>query len=96
MKQLFKERVSKFGSLISLIAITAMLAVFSLALPEFIASTAGRVFAVVWALTAIIVFIAHVNRMSVQHRQYYLPRLPAAKKDVRTQKAIRTQRVMRG
>ncbi|GBG57191.1 hypothetical protein SPFL3102_00111 [Sporomusaceae bacterium FL31] len=96
MKQLFKEKVSKFGSLISLIAITTMLVVFSLVLPEFIGSAAGRIFIVVWALTAIIAFIAHVTRMNRQRPRYNIPRF-AVKKDVRTNKMARTQRSsMRG
>ncbi len=96
MRQLFKERVSKFGSMISLIAITAMLIIFSLVLPEFIGSTAGRGFIVVWAVTAIVAFIAHVTRFSQQRPRYHIPRF-AVKKDVRTNnKVARTQRMMRG
>ncbi|MEG6584602.1 hypothetical protein [Dendrosporobacter sp. 1207_IL3150] len=96
MKQLFKDKVSKFGSLISLVAITAMLVLFSLALPEFIISTSGRVFMVVWAVTAIIAFIAHVTRINNHRPRYQLSRF-SVKKDARTNsKLARTQRFMRG
>lgn len=96
MRQLFKDKVSKFGSLICLIAVTAMLVIFSLVLPEFIVSSAGRIFTGVWAVTAIMVFIAHVTRMDNRPRQYQLTRF-AVKKDVRTStKLTRTQRMMRG
>jgi hypothetical protein len=70
MKVLFKERVSKFGSLVSLIAITGMLALFFLALPETLVSASGRIFAAVWALAAILVFTAHARRLSREHRHY--------------------------
>jgi hypothetical protein len=69
MVTLFKARVSKFGALISLIAVTAMLALFSLALPEFLISTAGRVFTGVWALTAILIFVAHARRIAGERRR---------------------------
>lgn len=70
MRKLFKEKVSKFGSLTSLILLTTMLAVFSLALPEFLFSTSGRIFAVIWALLSIAVFIAHATRISIEQRHY--------------------------
>ncbi|HWQ61390.1 MAG TPA: hypothetical protein VN521_03715 [Negativicutes bacterium] len=69
MATLFKERISRFGSLISLIALTAMLAVYSLSLPEFLASPLGRAFAVAWAAIAIIIFVAHARRLSGQRRR---------------------------
>lgn len=97
MKQLFKEKTSKFGSLISLIAITAMLALFSMAIPEFLASTVSRIFAVVWALAAIAVFIAHAKRVKeVQRRQYNISCGGVIKKEARTRKNVRTERMMRG
>ncbi|MEN6413238.1 MAG: hypothetical protein ABFC84_10860 [Veillonellales bacterium] len=97
MKPLFKEKTGKFGSLISLIAIMAMLALFSIAIPEFLASTVGRIFAVVWALAAITVFIAHAKRVKkVRQRQYNIFHAEMLKKTVRTQKSVRTGRMLRG
>lgn len=75
MQTLFKNKGTKLGSLISLIAVTAMLALFSLALPEFLASVAGRLFVGVWAAMAILAFIAHARRMAVQSRNYRTDRL---------------------
>ena len=66
---LFKQKISRFGSLISLIAVTAMLALFSLALPEFLLSVTGRVFTVAWAVMAIIVFVAQVRRLNGEKRR---------------------------
>lgn len=95
MRQLFKDKVSNFGSFISLIAITAMLTIFSLVLPDFIVRPAGQVFAVVWAVTAILVFVAHGTRLGGR-RQYRLMQL-AGKKDVRASvKPARTRRMMHG
>lgn len=98
MKPLFKTRISKFGSLLSMTAIVAMLMVFSLVLPEFIASTAGRIFSGLWAVTVLVVFVAHMTRLGDNRKKGYLPgRPPAVKKDVRVSaKLTRTQRMMRG
>lgn len=97
MRKLFKEKVSKFGSLISLIAVTALLVLFSLALPEFLASTAGRIFAGLWAVMAIAIFIAHARRMTVERKKPLPAMFAAGKKDVRSRKPPeREQRVMRG
>jgi outer membrane biosynthesis protein TonB len=79
MAALFKERVSSFGSLISLIAVTAMLAVFSLSLPEFLASAAGRLFAAAWAILALVIFLAHARRLAAQPRRVRLPGLAAGR-----------------
>lgn len=94
MKHLFKERITKMGSLISLITVTAMLALFSLALPEFLASFYGRVFAVVWASMAIFVFIAHARRMSEGHRRY-IPYFSSKVVDARTTKKREERRSVR-
>lgn len=97
MGQLFKEKTSKFGSLLSLTAMTAMFVVFWLAVPEFITSPVGRVFAVVWAVIAIVVFIAHAKRMTIEKKKYAMPRLHAVKKEMRTRKGVRNaNRAMRG
>lgn len=77
MASLFKERISRFGSLISLIAVTAMLALYSLSLPDFLISPAGRAFAVAWAAAAIVLFVAHARRMAAGRRRY-LPGLARA------------------
>ncbi|MGI6093192.1 MAG: hypothetical protein GX348_00935 [Veillonellaceae bacterium] len=97
MSRLFKEKTSKFGSLLSLTAMTAMFVVFWLAIPEFITSSVGRIFAVVWAVVAIVVFIAHAKRMTIERKKYTIPRLVSVKKDMRTQKSVRNaNRLMRG
>ena len=93
MKPLFKEKVSKFGSLISLVAVTAMLALFFLALPEALVSVWGRVFAAVWALSAILVFTAHARRLSAEGHHY--PHHIAAVRDSRAKKQIE-RRLLRG
>jgi hypothetical protein len=77
----FKERISRFGSLISLIAVTALLVIYSLSLPEFLASLPGRVFAVAWAVMAIVIFVAHARRLSGQRR-----RPPAMARTARTRR----------
>lgn len=70
MRTLFKDKTSKIGSLTILILLTAMLAIFSLALPELLFSTTGRIFAAIWSLMAIVVFIAHATAISVDRRHY--------------------------
>lgn len=69
MPILFKDRISKFGSLVSLVAVTAMLALFSLALPDFLVSTAGRVFAAAWAAVAVLLFVTHARRVAGDRRR---------------------------
>jgi len=65
---MFKERISGFGSLLSLTAATAMLAVFALSLPEILVSLLGRAFAAAWAAMAVVVVIAHARRLSGRRR----------------------------
>lgn len=96
MKELFKERTSKFQSLVSLIVICAMLTLFVFALPEFFVSTAGRIFATAWASLAIIAFIAHVRRMSVSQLSYKRVAHFGVRNNVRTTRQQRMSRVMRG
>lgn len=94
MKTYFKAKISRFGSLISLIIISAVLALFSLALPEFLLSTTGRIFAILWALIAIIICIAQVNRLNTS-----TPRFTAKTPVVRyptTNKSEKIKKVMRG
>ena len=69
MPRLFRDRISKFGSLVCLVAVTAMLALFSLALPEFLVSTAGRLFAAAWVAVAILLFVTHAWRVVGERRR---------------------------
>lgn len=92
MRTLFKNKTSKIGSLTILILLTAMLAVFSLALPELIFSTTGRIFAVIWSLMAIIVFIAHATAISVD-RKHYMPTWQA-RRAIHSQQDKKVKRVM--
>jgi membrane protein implicated in regulation of membrane protease activity len=94
-RTLFKERVSKFGSLISLLALITMLTLFSLFMPELIASVAGRVFVVFWAMIAIIAFIAHARTIKSVGRHPYHRLQAMTKKEERTRKRIRPERLMR-
>ena len=94
MKALFKEKSSKFGSLFSLVVVTAMLALFFLTLPEALVSVPGRIFAVVWAFAAILLFIAHARRLAGEQR--YRPPYFAEEKDVRSKKKQGERRLMRG
>ncbi|MBP2654401.1 MAG: hypothetical protein H6Q73_1970 [Firmicutes bacterium] len=66
---LFKQKISRFGSLISLIAVTAMAVLFLLALPEFLLSVTGRIFAIAWAVMAGIVFVAQTRRLTGGERR---------------------------
>jgi apolipoprotein N-acyltransferase len=65
---LLKEKTSRIGSLIGFLVVTALIVSFSLALPEFLLSTTGRIFAVLWALVAIAVFLAHSRRISLRRQ----------------------------
>jgi len=68
--KLFAEKTSKFQSLVSISALCGMFVLFSLALPAFLASSAGTVFVVVWAATALLVFLAHARRLAVPERRF--------------------------
>lgn len=93
----FKDRTSKFGSLICLIAISAMLSLFSVQLPVFMESTTGQSFAVFWALFAFTMFVAHSVRLGGGRQQHKSMRiLIAGQKDARTRKEFRKVRAMRG
>ena len=92
MKTYFKAKISRFGSLISLIILSALLALFSLVLPEFILSTTGRIFAILWALIAIIIFIAHVNRFNITATR--TSKRPAVRYP--SNKSEKVKKVMRG
>ena len=71
-----------------------MFTLFSLFIPELIASVAGRVFVILWAMLAIIAFIAHARRIkSVERRPSQLQSM--LKKEEHTRKRIRPERLMR-
>lgn len=63
---LLKEKTSKFGSIVGFLIVTALIVIFSLALPEFFLSTTGRIYAIVWAIVAICVVLAHGRRISIR------------------------------
>ncbi|BBB92695.1 MAG TPA: hypothetical protein PKA28_03300 [Methylomusa anaerophila] len=100
MKAVFRERVSQFASLISLIALCAMLILFSLNLPGFLVSSTGRAFAGVWAVFALVVFWAHAMHLAAGHpskgQLTGLDRRRGGTKEVRSRKNIRMVRAMRG
>ncbi|MDF2569429.1 MAG: hypothetical protein K0R55_1033 [Sporomusa sp.] len=95
----FGDKTGKFGSLVSLIALSALLMLFAVNFPAFMASTAGQIFAGLWAVFALVMFSAHIVRLSVK-RKHHVENLPfmavAGKKDIRTQKKNRMVRAMRG
>lgn len=91
---LFQPKSSKFGSMVSLFVIALLSAVFSIAFSGFLVSPVGRIFAAAWALTAIIVFTAHLNRMVPDKRNKMNQYLNMPGKDVRTVR--QTGRYMRG
>lgn len=94
MRMLFKEKISKFGSLISIVALMMMLTLFSLFIPEMITSVAGRVFVILWAVIAIVAFIAHARTIkAVKRRPSQLQIM--LKKEEHTRKRIRPERLMR-
>ncbi len=93
----FKDKTSKFGSLICLIALSAMLMLFFAQLPVFLESTTGQLFAGFWGLFALIMFVAHVLRLAAERQRHavVMP-LMARTKDARTRKGFRRVRAMRG
>ncbi len=94
MRTLFKEKIGKFGSLISILALMTMLTLFSLFIPELITSSAGRVFVGLWAMIAIVAFIAHARTIkAVKRRPSQLQVM--LKKEEHTHKRIRPERLMR-
>lgn len=87
----FKDKTGKFGSLVSLIALSAMLMLFAVNLPVFLTSGTGQIFAGVWAAFALIMFSAHLVRLAAHHEQAMAlrPLLAPGPKDARTRKKIR-------
>lgn len=93
----FRQKTGKFGSLISLLSLTAMLILFSVNVPVFLNSTAGQIFAGAWAVFSLIMFSAHCIRLAErQERHVPMAPLAAGPKDARTRKNIRMVRAMRG
>ncbi|MDF2633853.1 MAG: hypothetical protein K0R78_727 [Pelosinus sp.] len=71
-----------------------MLTLFALFIPELIVSVAGRVFLILWAMIAIVAFIAHARRIkAVKRRPSQLQAM--LKKEEHTRKRIRPERLMR-
>ena len=95
MRSFFTEKGSRFGSLIGLIAVTAMLAIFLPAFPGFLASFYGRCFAVIWAIVAILAFTAHA-RCVVSKRGRRLAMLAQVEEDRFRERSRKTGRILRG
>jgi predicted MFS family arabinose efflux permease len=95
MPKLFRERTSKFGSLVCLVAVTAMLALFSLALPDFLVSAAGRVFAGAWTAVAVLLLVVHARRVVGERRRRPVTLVRMVEGRPRKE-ASRSVRVLRG
>jgi len=89
IRRLLYRKNSKFGALISLSALAAMLVLFFLFIPEFVATTAGQLFVGIWALMAMFSFVAHGRRVTTRKGRQYVP-LYGIKKAERTAKARST------
>lgn len=92
------EKTSKFGALIGLTALSAMAMVFALDLPVFMKSVTGQIFAVTWAIFALLAFAAHYLRFTTGRVQlgFKMPLPAVSKKDTRSRKKIRSVRAIRG
>lgn len=73
-----------------------MLALFSLSLPEFLASSPGRAFAAVWAALAIVIFIAHSRHIAAQRRRLSLLGRSAGRPRSAQKETQRAARPLRG
>ena len=87
----FKNRTSKFGSLVSLLALSALLMLFAVNFPVFMGSATGQVFASIWAGVAVVMVVTHVVRLMAERQPQKLIMLPG-KKDARTRKNIQKVR----
>ncbi len=58
-----RKRIKKFSALVGMIGVTTLLVLFFLAVPAFWASSAGKVFAVVWLLVAACVLVAFGDKV---------------------------------
>lgn len=91
----FKTNNGRFGALVGLIALSAMIIVFAINLPVFSASSTGQIFAVVWSMFALAMFMAQAVRLVTdRHRQPVIRPSFAGVKDARTRKNIRSLRTM--
>lgn len=90
---LLKEKTSKMGSVVGFLVVTAFIVGFFLALPEFLLSTTGRLFAALWALVAIGVILAHGRRISLRRQPVRLMTTTANIKRAASQKE---KHMMRG
>ncbi|HWR07465.1 hypothetical protein [Sporomusa sp.] len=89
----FKTKTGKFGSLVSLTALTAMLMLFAANMPVFIGSTAGQIFAGFWGAVALVMGAAHIVRLSApRERRMAITPLRTGLKDARTRRPQRSVR----
>jgi hypothetical protein len=91
---LLKEKTSKLGSVFSFMAVSLLIVLFFLALPEFFLSTTGRMFVVLWAFVAICVFLAHGRRISMRRRRVRASLSAVHTK--RTHSTPKSKRLLRG
>lgn len=74
MKGLIKAIVAKFDSVISIVALSALVILFALAVPKFFISTTGRNFTGIWAVLVIALFGVHTARWSEKNTvRMFLP-----------------------
>jgi len=93
----FRNKIGKFGSLVSLLLLTAMLALFATSFSVFWSSTAGQVFSIFWVAFVIVMCTAHTIRLSArEERPLPVIALRAGSKDARTRKSARMMRTVRG
>ena len=62
------KRIKKFSALVGMLGVTALLVLFFLAVPSFWASTAGKVFSVVWLMVAVCVMVAFGGKVFERKR----------------------------
>lgn len=78
--RVFKKRVNKGGNGISLILLGSMFVLLFLSMPDFLLSTAGRIFVGVWMLLAGAAFLAYSSSFKERRAQGFV----ASKKKGRT------------
>lgn len=83
MRRKGKRKISKFGSLLSLITLASMFLLFCVCIPNFMVSTAGLIFVGLWAFLASLSFVAHGNSLKARDERQYIP-LYGIKKNGRT------------
>lgn len=75
MNNRYRCKGSQFVSSMNIVAAAAMIAVFILAMPEFLSTFTGRIFAGIWAVLAIAIFWAHASQFAEEQRQRRLDRI---------------------